>query len=252
MGGITSVSDAAMAADAGADFIGMIMWPKSKHSVSVSVAKEISAVTRDFGTVPVAVFVNEDAETILRASYASNIEYEQEKWPIYVLHAGQNGALLNFVSNKECSMADWILEDSAEAGSGNGFNWAQPDGIDVSSSIYASDGIERNNHTCLHECAGADFIGMIMWPKSKRSVSVWVAKEISAVARDSGAIPVAVFVNLRHLHDLNFTNMSLNVTSNVTVAKDSIGRSSSNQPLEVNVVGFWQEESTSKTSVISF
>ncbi|KAF3333140.1 N-(5'-phosphoribosyl)anthranilate isomerase 1 [Carex littledalei] len=43
--------------------------------------------------------------------------------------------------------------------------------------------------------AGASLIGMILWPKAKRSVSLEVAKEISRVARECGAEPVGVFVN---------------------------------------------------------
>ncbi|KAL5995571.1 hypothetical protein ACLOJK_025635 [Asimina triloba] len=77
MCGITSAEDAAMAAKAGASLIGMIIWPKSKRSVSISVAKEISKIARDCGAEPVGVFVDDDAETILRAADASNLEFVQ-------------------------------------------------------------------------------------------------------------------------------------------------------------------------------
>lgn len=48
----------------GADFIGMIMWPKAKRFVSIETARKIVAVAKDHGAQPVGVFVDEDAATI--------------------------------------------------------------------------------------------------------------------------------------------------------------------------------------------
>lgn len=35
---------------------------------------------------------------------------------IYVLHANEDGTLLNQISTEECSLVDWVLVDSAKGG----------------------------------------------------------------------------------------------------------------------------------------
>ena len=144
---IISASNSSYPLRSSANFMGMILRPKSKHSISLSVAKEISKVAREFGAKPVGVFVDDDLDTILRASDASDLEFLQvyifyqslinnyllvcsfmemllgqlfQSWcnkrVIYVLHANQEGDLQNQISDEDCSLVDWILVDSATGG----------------------------------------------------------------------------------------------------------------------------------------
>jgi phosphoribosylanthranilate isomerase len=55
--GVTDPEDAFIAAEAGADMVGMILWKGSKRGVSLEKAREIAVASKEAGSVPVAVFV---------------------------------------------------------------------------------------------------------------------------------------------------------------------------------------------------
>lgn len=189
MCGITSARDAECAAKAGAKLIGMILWPNSKRSVQLSDAKEISRVAKSYGAEPVGVFVDDDEETILRLSDSCDLQLIQlhgdssrallpalakNNRIVYVLNADGDGKLINSLPSEEYAI-DWFLVDSAEGGSGKGFNWEKfrmpsvkskngwllagglhadnvceaasalkPNGLDVSSGICSPDGISKD------------------------------------------------------------------------------------------------------------
>lgn len=75
--GVTTVEDCEQAVKAGANFIGMIVWPKSKRSVTVETAAEVAAAAKAGGAVPVGVFVDESAEEIVEKCAAIGIDHAQ-------------------------------------------------------------------------------------------------------------------------------------------------------------------------------
>ncbi|GAQ86031.1 phosphoribosylanthranilate isomerase [Klebsormidium nitens] len=106
--GVTCPEDAVVAAEAGADLIGMIMWSGSKRYVTVEQAAQISAAARKHGAEPVAVFVDGTAAEIIDACTAADISIAQlhgdearaalEELPpklkvVYVLHAEADGTI---------------------------------------------------------------------------------------------------------------------------------------------------------------
>ena len=62
--GITNLDDAAVAADAGAHYLGFIFWPKSQRAVTATAARDIARALRARPACPtlVGVFVDESAE----------------------------------------------------------------------------------------------------------------------------------------------------------------------------------------------
>lgn len=139
MCGITTPEDAAFAAQAGAVYVGMIVWPNSKRSVSWGQAREICAAAREFGAEPVGVFVDESAAQIEKACHAIGLSFAQlhgegardsalqlprSLKTICVMHADHNGSLQTTISPQLESIIDWVLVDGLEGGSGLKFDWA--------------------------------------------------------------------------------------------------------------------------------
>ena len=75
--GVTSVADCALAVEKGADFIGMILWPKSKRSIDFALAREIAARAKEGGATPVGVFVDESMDAIVSACKDVGIDHAQ-------------------------------------------------------------------------------------------------------------------------------------------------------------------------------
>ena len=136
--GITNPEDAELAASAGANLIGMILWPKAKRSVPLALAAEIAAAARRHGAEPVGVFVDEDAATIESICKLSGISIAQlhgnaaraalqhlseDLAVIYVMHASNDGTLQTSLPKRTHKKVDFVLVDSLVGGSGESFDW---------------------------------------------------------------------------------------------------------------------------------
>jgi len=64
--GITSATDGNIAAEAGADMIGLMFYDKSPRHISIATAKEISQAVPPY-LMKVGVFVNPDEDLVMRA-----------------------------------------------------------------------------------------------------------------------------------------------------------------------------------------
>jgi phosphoribosylanthranilate isomerase len=136
--GVRSPQDAALAVSAGADFIGMLLWQGAKRAVSISIAAQIAAEAVQRGAQPVAVFVDEDADTIVRVCSEAGISTAQlhgdgaraalpdippELQVIYVLHATTDGVIQTELPTASSRQPDWLLVDGLKGGSGIALDW---------------------------------------------------------------------------------------------------------------------------------
>lgn len=136
--GVVHPEDAALAGQSGADFVGMIMWPKTKRYVEPSLAREIASAARENGAEPVGVFVDEDSEDIQHVCDLASISIAQlhgnnarnalhglpeSVQAIYVLHADPNGHIEHVPPPEVLDLAKYILIDGKLGGSGMAFDW---------------------------------------------------------------------------------------------------------------------------------
>ena len=148
--GLTSEADAALAAGAGADLLGIILWPGAKRSVPPAQAASIAAAGRAAGAKGVVgVFVSEGAPEIVAACAAAGITTAQLHGPgarealphlppslavVYVLSVDAAGRPTCPTPADVCTAAgaplrtpDWVLVDGAVGGSGEAYDWGGVD-----------------------------------------------------------------------------------------------------------------------------
>src|SRR5690348_14407269 len=75
--GITHPDDARIAAQKGADWIGIVHAHHSKRSVEVTLAAEIASAAIENGALPVGVFVNEQADSVIKIAQRTGIKKVQ-------------------------------------------------------------------------------------------------------------------------------------------------------------------------------
>jgi phosphoribosylanthranilate isomerase len=154
--GITSYRDAMIAIDAGADALGFVFYKKSPRYISVESAKEIIDKLPPF-VEKVALFVNEDADTIDTISQATGatlaqLHFEADdalckalKTPyIKVIRASKKEDILKY--SNEYRLVDAYCE--AYGGAGKRINIEWFDDVDCSKIILAG-GLDATNVASL-------------------------------------------------------------------------------------------------------
>ncbi len=139
--GIKDPDMAARAAQAGANFIGLIFAPNSRRLVSLADVPEIVLQTRLNGAEPVAVFTEQNAQQMMDLCQSMEIKYaqlhgeksceEQHLLPanisrIYACRIDRLGRMnqedLHYANNLQTDR-DFLLFDYVNPGSGEAFDW---------------------------------------------------------------------------------------------------------------------------------
>jgi indole-3-glycerol phosphate synthase / phosphoribosylanthranilate isomerase len=137
--GITSVEDARVAVEAGADAVGFVLWPKSPRYVSVQAARDIAATLPPF-VHRVGVFVDASVEEMRTAADAIGLDVLQlhgdedlevlGPLPRRAIKAVRVGAgfqaadALRYEGRTAGVLLDTRLEGAMPGGTGRSFDWS--------------------------------------------------------------------------------------------------------------------------------
>lgn len=140
--GVIDPEDALIAGNLGANYVGMILSENSKRYVNPVIGKEIAQASREGGAEPIAVFIEEDSESIYRIAQemgVGTVQLHGEKVReniqklssqlscIFVAEINADGSMneknrLELLTNH--SFAKWVLCDYlGGGGTGYRFDW---------------------------------------------------------------------------------------------------------------------------------
>jgi phosphoribosylanthranilate isomerase len=152
--GVTTVEDARVCADAGADAIGLNFWPGSKRCVTVERAVEIARAL-PAGISKIGVFVDSLREDIERTAEAVGLDAVQlhgDEPPeacaalalpvIKAIRVSEAlGSIDELVARYDVA---WVLLDSAVGGSGVAFDWRRAIAV-APGRLYLAGGLRTDN-----------------------------------------------------------------------------------------------------------
>ena len=156
--GITSVSDANAAAEAGADALGFMFWDKSPRAVSLGAAAEIVRQLPPF-IVKVGVFVNAEEDLVIRAIRECGLnllQFHGDETPEYCLQFGlmsmkafrmRDAASLKALANYPTDA--WLLDaytPGKPGGTGERFDWdLAVEAVKLGRPIFLAGGLTPEN-----------------------------------------------------------------------------------------------------------
>jgi phosphoribosylanthranilate isomerase len=118
--GICDSGMAEQAARAGANLIGVVFHPASQRHANIEQAAEISAATKQAGASPVAVFVDQNAETMQSICETTDIQIVQ-------LHGEAARHYHRFIPNKFKRIFALNVTDAGELQTDKGVNYLDQD-----------------------------------------------------------------------------------------------------------------------------
>lgn len=125
--GMTHPEDATLAAELGADYIGIIFASRSKRQVSVARAKEIAHAARESGAQPVGVFEEQTAAEVLAICKETGIQMIQAPstvtthFPlICAISVAMDGSYSKSLPANACPLFDCL-----GGGTGTSFDWTR-------------------------------------------------------------------------------------------------------------------------------